>query len=83
MYWTGRREAGLAIHRDLVPILEDLLMANLLGLDRLFRHNWHPMLTKNHVRRPWNEGVNQLPDFDPIASVNNDVGLRREPFGNQ
>lgn len=53
------------IHRDLVPILEEVMSANVVGLDRLFLRNGNPVLHKNQVRWPWDEGMDQLPDFSP------------------
>jgi integrase len=53
------------IHQELVPILEEVMSANVVGLDRLFLRNGNPVLHKNQVRWPWDEGMDQLPDFSP------------------
>jgi len=53
------------IHRELIPILEQLRHRQILRLDRLFFNNGEPVTHRDQVRWAWDRNVARVDGLDP------------------
>lgn len=66
-----RQWKRVPIHKDLLPILENIRTEQVVGLDRVFLHNGQPVEQKNQVRWCWERkasktGLDPAPRFHDL-----------------
>jgi integrase len=61
-----RQRKRVPIHRDLAPILEDVMKVQAMGTERIFLHNGMPVTHRDEVRWCWDRKVAKVEDLDPV-----------------
>jgi integrase len=56
----------VAIHLELLPILERLRHQQVIGLDRIFMHNGSPVTHRDQVRWAWDRNAAKVEGLDPL-----------------
>ena len=62
-----RRWKRVPIHRDLVPVLEEVLKVRSIGSDKIFLINGRAP-NEDSLRKPWTKAVKEL-EFDPAPRL--------------